>query len=361
MYHRQQFRLSVLSFALGAAYLVAWLATGGNVLLRDAIADVTSAWWAQVALALVLLGVGHRIVTLPITWLSGYALPRRFGLLHQPFHLWLADVLKASAIGAVLGIAAALVVYGLMRVTPWWWLGAAVIFLAGYALLALAAPVLLVPLFYKLTPLAEADLRERLLRLATRAGVPVLGVWVADQSRKSRTANAAVVGLGRTRRVLLFDTLLREFTADEIETVLAHELAHQVHGDIGRGLLVQSALTLAAFWIADHALGVGSRALGLHGSADPAGLPLFGLVMTALGIVALPIANGWSRHVERQADAFALRLTGNAPAFIAAIQRLASLNLAESEPHPVKEFFLNSHPSIGRRVRTAQAAQRPPL
>lgn len=360
-YHRQQFVLSGLSFALTVAYLGAWLVTGANVALRHAVTDLASAWWMQIAIALSVLGLGHRIVTLPITWLSGYALPRRFGLLHQPFHLWLADVLKASAIGAVLGIAAALVVYGLLRVTPWWWLWAALIFLAGYALLALAAPVLLVPLFYRLTPLAEADLRERLLQLAARAGVPVLGVWVADQSRKSRTANAAVVGLGRTRRMLLFDTLLRDFTADEIETVLAHELAHQVHGDIGRGLLVQTALTLATLWVADNALRVGSRTLGLDGPADPAGLPLFGLVMTAIGIAALPIANGWSRHVERQADAFALRLTGNPPAFIAAMQRLASLNLAESEPHPVKEFFLYSHPSIGRRVRTAQAAGRPPL
>jgi STE24 endopeptidase len=193
------------------------------------------------------------------------------------------------------------------------------------------------------------------LRVAARAGVPVLGVWVADQSRKSRTANAAVVGLGRTRRILLFDTLLSELAADEIETVLAHELGHQVHGDIGRGLLVQAALTLGTFWIADHALRLGTRALGLEGLADPAGLPLFGLVLMAVGLFALPIANGWSRHVERQADDFALRLTGNAPAFIAAMERLAALNLAEAEPHPIKELLFYSHPSIRRRVRSASA------
>jgi STE24 endopeptidase len=262
-------------------------------------------------------------------------------------------------IATVLGILAALVVYGLLRATPWWWwLWGGLLFLGGYALLALAAPIVLVPLFYRLTPLDDGALRERLLRLAARAGVPVLGVWVADQSRKSRTANAAVVGLGRTRRILLFDTLLSELTADEIETVLAHELAHQVHGDIGRGLAVQTALTLVTFWIADHALRAGTRALGLEGPADPAGLPLFGLVMMAAGLVALPIANGWSRHVERQADAFALRVTDNAPAFIAAMERLGALNLAEPEPHPVKEFFLYSHPSIGRRVRTARALVR---
>jgi STE24 endopeptidase len=202
----------------------------------------------------------------------------------------------AYLIAAVLGIVAALVVYGLLRATPWWWLWGALLFLGGYALLALAAPIVLVPLFYRLSPLDDGDLRDRLLQLAARAGVPVLGVWVADQSRKSRTANAAVVGLGRTRRILLFDTLLRELTADEIETVLAHELAHQVHGDIGRGLLVQAALTLVTFWLAGHALHAGTRALGLAGPADPAGLPLFGLVLMAVGLLALPVANGWSRH-----------------------------------------------------------------
>jgi len=354
-YHRWQFRLSALGFAVTVVYLVAWLATGGNIALRDAIGAFTPHWWLQVALALLVLGIGHRLVALPLSWVSGFLLPRRFGLLHQPFRLWLADVAKAAAIATLLGIVATLVVYALLRATAWWWLWGALLFLLGYALLALAAPMLLIPLFYRLTPLQDGDLRARLLHVAARAGVPVLGAWVADQSRKSRTANAAVVGLGRTRRILLFDTLLSELAADEIETVLAHELGHQVHGDIGRGLLVQAALTLGTFWIADHALRAGTRALGLEGLADPAGLPLFGLVLMAVGLFALPIANGWSRHVERQADDFALRLTGNAPAFIAAMERLGALNLAEAEPHPIKELLFYSHPSIRRRVRSASA------
>ena len=354
-YHRWQFRLSALGFAVTVAYLIAWLATGGNIALRDAVGAFTPHWWLQVPLALLVLGIGHRLVTLPLSWVSGFLLPRRFGLLHQPFRLWLADVAKAGAIATLLGIVATLVVYALLRATAWWWLWGALLFLLGYALLALAAPTLLIPLFYRLTPLQDGDLRVRVLRIAARAGVPVLGVWVADQSRKSRTANAAVVGLGRTRRILLFDTLLSELAADEIETVLAHELGHQVHGDIGRGLLVQAALTLGTFWIADHALRLGTRALGLDGLADPAGLPLFGLALMTVGLFALPIANGWSRHVERQADDFALRLTGNAPAFIAAMERLGALNLAEAEPHPIKELLFYSHPSIRRRVRSASA------
>jgi STE24 endopeptidase len=352
-YHRTQLVLGIVGYVLGAAYLGVVLATDA----AGAIARMLQAWpwWAQVAAIAAVLGAAHRVLTAPLVWLQSWRHPRRHGLLHQPIGAWLADVAKAGAIATLLGIVATLVVYALLRATAWWWLWGALVFLLGYALLALAAPTLLIPLFYRLSPLQDGDLRARVLRVAARAEVPVLGVWVADQSRKSRTANAAVVGLGRTRRILLFDTLLSELAPDEIETVLAHELGHQVHGDIGRGLLVQAALTLGTFWIADHALRSGTRALGLEGLADPAGLPLFGLVLMAVGLVALPIANGWSRHVERQADDFALRLTGNAPAFIAAMERLAALNLAEAEPHPIKELLFYSHPSFRRRVRSASA------
>ena len=262
-------------------------------------------------------------------------------------------------VGALLALLGAETLYALLRATPWWWLWGTAIFLAGYAGLAWLAPVWLLPLFYRLVPLDDVNLRDRLLRVAARAGVPVLGVWVLDQSRKSRTANAAVVGLGATRRIVIFDTLIKEFSADEIEVVLAHEMAHQVHNDIGRGLLVQGALTLATFWLADHGLRAGIERLGLTGLADLAGLPLFGLILMGVGLVSLPLGNGWSRRVERQADDFALQMSGHPAAFIAAMERLGTLNLAERDPHIVKEILLYSHPSIGRRIRRARNLLRP--
>jgi STE24 endopeptidase len=169
-----------------------------------------------------------------------------------------------------------------------------------------------------------------------------------------------VVGFGHTRRIVLFDTLVKELSADEVEAVIAHELAHHVHGDISRGLLVQGAMTLATFWAADQVLGAATRWLGLTGAADLAGLPLFGLIIMGASLVALPVANGWSRHVERQADDFAVRAAGNPSAFITAMDRLGALNLAERDPHPWTEFFLYSHPSIGRRVARARSLIRSP-
>src|SRR5438552_364931 len=176
--------------------------------------------------------------------------------------------------------------------------------------------------------LADPTLRTRLLALAERAGVSAVGVWIADQSRKSRTANAAVIGLGRTRRILLYDTLAAGFRPEEIEAVLAHELGHHAHGDLRRGLLVQGALSVATFWIASHALRAGVGRFGYASVADPAGLPWLALVLAALGLVLTPLVNAFSRYLERQADDFALALTRDPAGFIGAMERLAALNLA---------------------------------
>ena len=234
-----------------------------------------------------------------------------------------------------------------------WWLAASVVFLAVYVALAVVLPVWIIPLFYRLTPLADEALRSRLLTLASRVGAPAIGVWVADQSRKSRTANAAVVGLGRTRRILLFDTML-EFAPSEVEAVLAHELGHHVHHDIWRGLAAQAVLTLASFAIAAVALRAGIEWWGLRDIADPAGLPWLAVVLGAVGLLALPLGNAYSRWIERRADDFALKVTADPDSFIGAMERLAALNLAERHPHRLKEMFLYSHPSIDRRIARAR-------
>jgi len=353
-YHRWQLRLGALGILLTAGYLAALLATGAAAHLRDLLAARTLHWWLAVPSALLILGAGHQLLALPVSLLSGFWLPRRYGLSHQRLVSWLWDRVKGGLIGGGLATAGSLVVYGLLRSTPWWWLWAAAVFFGGYALLAFVTPIWLVPLFYRLTPLAEGDLRSRLLRLAERARVPAVGVWIADQSRRSRTANAAVTGLGRTRRILLSDTLVNRFEPEEVEAVLAHELGHHVAGDVWGGLAVQGAVTLAAFWVADRALAAGAGALELSGPADVAGLPLLGLVTMGVSLIALPVINGWSRRVETRADDYALRLSQNPAAFIGAMERLASLNLAERDPHFLKELVLYSHPSVGRRIARAR-------
>ena len=353
-YHRLQLWLSLAAFALGLAYLVLLLVSGAAGALGRAVAALTPTWWLQVALVAAMLGAGETLLAFPLRFVRGFWLPRRFGLLHQSLAGWLGDRIKAATLGGALGLGGVLVVYGLVRQTEWWWLIAAgVFFVVGIALTALF-PVLVVPLFYRVTRLADPALEARLLTLAGRAGVAAIGVWVLDQSRKSRTANAAVVGLGRTRRIILFDTLATGFREEEVAAVLAHELGHHVHGDLRRGLLVQGLLTLVTFALAGALLDAGVRWWSLTGPADPAGLPWLALVLVLLGALQMPLTNGFSRWIERQADDFALALTRDPAAFIGAFERLASLNMAERRPHRLKELLLYSHPALDRRIARAR-------
>lgn len=354
-YHRRQLLAGLLGLGLSAGYLVALVLTGAGGAAAAAAARVTDRWWLQLPLVLLALALPHRLLTLPLAWWRGWALPRRYGLVHQSLGGWALDGLKATALAAGLGLLLAEIVYALLRASAWWWLWAALAMTAVAALLTLMAPVALLPLFYRLRPLEDAALAERLVELAGRTGVPVLGVWVADQSAKSRTANAAVTGLWGTRRIILFDTLLERFTPEQIAVVLAHELAHHAHGDVWRGLVVHAGLSLATFGVADRLLRTGAAALGLEGPADLAGLPLLALVLLALSLVAAPLANAWSRRAERRADDRALAVTRDPAALVGAMERLAELNLAEYRPHPLKERLLASHPSVASRIERARA------
>jgi len=359
-YHR--WRLILSGARLGLTALV--LALGVRAAAGPARPPVPAHWPGLalvVLIELAILGFAVQLATAPLSVIAGYLLPRRFGLLHQPWRRWLADRAKGLAIGGLLAGVAFEVLYALLRSTPHWWVLAAAIFFAGYVLGTAVAPVWLFPLFYRLTPLRDARLHDRLLALARRAGVPVLGVWVGDQSRKSRTANGTVAGLGRTRRMILWDTLLTQFTPDEIEFVLAHELGHHAHGDVRRTLALQGALALGKFWLADRLLRLGGPLWGLDGLADPAGLPWLALVLMALGLAAAPIANAYSRRIEAEADDFALALTQNVPAFRGALERLAALNLSKRRPSRLEELLLYSHPSVDRRIARQLAAAGLPL
>jgi STE24 endopeptidase len=251
------------------------------------------------------------------------------------------------------------VVLMLMRLTPaYWWLASAVVFAAALVLMTQAAPVVLLPLFYDITPLDRPMLVRRLVGLAGRAGAPVLGVFEWRLSDRTRKANAALVGLGRSRRILLSDTLLAAHSDDEIEVILAHELAHHVHGDIRSALAVEVMLIGAGFYAADRALQAATGWFGLRGAGDVAALPLLALTAAAVSLAALPLANALSRAHERRADTYALELTGNAEAFSTAMKRLSAQNLAEEQPSRLVQIFFHSHPSAAERIAAADTWQR---
>ena len=221
--------------------------------------------------------------------------------------------------------------------------------------LANLAPVLIFPIFFKFTPLDDADLVARLTALAERANTRVRGVYTMMLSEKTTEANAALMGLGNTRRIVLGDTLYEKYTPDEIESILAHELGHQVHHDIGWSLVAQTALTIAGFFIADVFLKWSVAQLHYAGIADLAAMPLFALALGVFGFVTMPLGNAFSRWRESLADEYALESTRNAGAFIGAMEKLANQNLAELEPERWVEWLLYDHPPIGKRLKRASA------
>jgi len=356
-YHRLQLILGMLGLAVTGAYFVVILFAGLGPRVARWAGGLSDALVWRVAAVAAAIAIGQALVTFPLAWLRGYWLPRRHGLLHQTLGAWLRDRLKAALIGGALGLVTVEIVYALMATTPLWWLAAAGVLVALQVVVAFVFPVWLLPLFYRLTPLADEHLCKSVADLVSKAGIPVVGVWVADQSRKGRTANAALAGIGRTRRVILFDTLVARFAPDEVRAVLAHELGHHVHHDVWRMLVLQAGLTVLALWLGNVLLRAGANWWGWRAPWDPAGLPWLTIVVGALGLVTAPFVNAVSRRVERQADDFALELTGDATAFIGAMERLADLNLAERKPHRLKELLLYSHPSIERRILAATASR----
>ena len=305
---------------------------------------------------MVLLSLLNEIGSLPLGWYSGHVVERRYGLSNESLGHWAIDEVKSLGIGMLLGCGGATLVYFLIRLSPdWWWVSAGALFTLIIVGLTNLAPILLLPLFYTVKPLDREALRARLLALAERAGARVLGAYEWGLSAKTKKANAALAGIGGTRRILVSDTMLAEYSDEEIEVVLAHELAHHVHGDIWKGIAFESALMLAGFYLAARTLAALSDRFGLRSVADPAGLPLLLLAAGAVSLVMMPVAHAVSRAYERSADRFALDLTKNPRAFISAMRRLGAQNLAEEHPSRIVQWLFYSHPPITERIAAARA------
>jgi STE24 endopeptidase len=356
-YHRLRRRAAVLSAALSGLFLVAVLVTGASAALRDVVTRITGASFAAtVLLYAAILVVCHELLLAPLAYYQGMTLEQRYGLSTQTVAGWWRDYVKAGAVALVLAGGGALILWSLIRWSPaLWWIAAAAVFSAVLVVLAQLAPLVLLPLFYELKPLERDGLAERLVRLADRSGTRVAGVFEWRLGDRTRKANAAFMGLGRTRRILLSDTLLAAYSDDEMEVILAHELAHQVHRDIWSGIALEAILMTAAFLAAARALAGVDGSFGIEGQADIAALPVVVLCGGLVSVVLKPVANAFSRAHERRADRYALEMTRNVAAFITAMTRLAAQNLAEERPSRLVEVMFYTHPPTVARIEAARA------
>jgi len=309
-------------------------------------------WFVTAGYVAVLLTV-YSLIMLPYSWWKGFYLEHKYELSNQTFFGWIWDEIKSFALSLLLGIIVFEIFYALMRgAGTYWWVWAACAWIVLQVILGMLFPVLILPLFYKTGPLERPDLQEKLEDLAKKAGVSVLGMYRLDMSEKTKKANAMMAGLGKTKRILLGDTLLDKFTDGEVVSVLAHEFGHFYHKHIWQLMVIASLLAFGGMWLADKIIHKFASILNIGGMqiTDIATLPLLLFALTLFGLITMPITNIISRYFERQADLYALKSTNDVESFITAMERLADQNLSNREPHPAIEFLMHSHPSIAKRV-----------
>jgi STE24 endopeptidase len=354
-YQRQKLLARLVNCGLSVAVLVILALVVGPGVDR-----VLSGWIGAdrlLRLIVVAAGLGFvlELATLPMDFWSGFVLEHRYQLSNQTLAGWIWHQVKAWIIGGLLGLVMLLGFYALLWYGgSMWWLWAAVAWLALTLVLGRIAPVLILPLFYRVTRLDAPELIQRLEKLAQGTGLTIEGVYRLHLSAETRKANAALTGLGRTRRVLLGDTLLDQFSPEEIEVVFAHEVGHHVHHHLPKMIVWSVVLATAGFYLVDVVLRASSGALGYAGFDDPAALPLVMLVLSLFGLLLMPAQNALSRFFERQCDRYALERTGDPQAYRSAFIKLAQMNKSDPEPHPLVVWLFYDHPAIGQRLAMAE-------
>jgi STE24 endopeptidase len=344
-------RGSFIKLGIGAILLLALLFTPASTTLASLLA-FPFPWSA--ALYLLTLAAGYGVIMAPLSYHYDFVLPHRYGLSNQNLASWLRDRVKASGLELLLGLCLVIIVYWLIGHLPaLWWLAAALVMFSVSLILTWLTPTFLIPLFFKLKPLEEGELKEKLVNLAGRAGVDIAECLTMDLSSKATTANAMLSGWGKSRRIMFSDTLLRGYSWDEIEVTLAHELGHRLHHDIPKLIGLQAATFLLAFYLANLALSTGVVLFSLQGITDIAGLPWLILILAMLVLVLQPALNWYSRRLERAADETALALSNNPQAFIALMTKLTDQNLAEAEPGQWAKLLFYDHPTYNERIKLA--------
>jgi len=359
-YNRIHRWLGLADAIIGFVLLVVLLVTGWTGNLRDwSYLGARQEYFFAVFLYVLMFSAIMKVISSPLDYL-GFRLEHQYHLSNQKLRSWLWDEAKGWVVGLVLGTVFVEIVYGIIRIAPQrWWIIAWAVFIGLFMLIARLAPVVLFPIFYKFKPLENETLRERLTRLGEHAGTRVRGVYEWKLSEKSKKANAALTGMGATRRIILSDTLLENYSDDEIEAVLAHELGHHVHRHILKGIFLQVAVTFFGFWLTNQVLRYAIERKNWFPVLDPrlydfANLPLIVLVATILGFLLMPAMNAISRRHEREADRYAWENIARIEPFVSSMQKLADQNLAERTPSPWIEALFHSHPSIGKRVAAAE-------
>jgi Zn-dependent protease with chaperone function len=360
---RQHSRIGDILYFVGLAYsgavLLLLLLGGVSRRIRHAAERVTKRPYVVAMLSIAITIVAIELLEFPLTYYAGFSVPHRFDLTDQSFGAFLGDLLKGLAVSVVIGsVVGALGLLALRKVQRWWlalWIGSIPLIL----LMVVVQPIVLDPIFNKFVPLQNAELRQKLLTLASRAGIEGGRVYQVDKSKQTKTMNAYVNGIGPTNRIVMWDTLLAKMTDEEVLGVMAHEMGHYVLKHMWKGLAFYLAISLGILFLTQQAHDRGLRRWGarwgIRGPGDPASLPLLFLLIGIISFVLSPVLSSYSRSMEHDADIFALELTRDNEALASTFVKLAEDSKRDPRPHPFIEFWRYTHPSIARRIQFALA------
>ena len=353
-------RLFLIRIVLTVVALAVYLFSGASGHLAAGLRSRFGNLWPVVnGLYTMITVFGFSAVMFPLSLYGDYTVEHRYGLLKQSLESWSWDYLKSLVLEIILATVFFEVVYALLWWTPdHWWLWATGAYVLFVVVLTSIAPVVIMPLFHTFEPLDNPELTEAVKEFVQKAGLNVLGVFRWGLEEKTQTANAALAGIGKTRRIILGDTMLSGYSKEEILAVLAHEVGHYRNRDIVRLIVAGAALASVGFYIAHISLRVLVRYFGFEGAADIASFPVFVFCLFVFSLITMPVGNAYSRRREWAADEYAVRSMGSAGPLVTALEKLAAQNLADKNPAPWIEFLLHSHPSIGRRVRRAQEIEK---
>ncbi len=348
--HNRLFLIQTLALVL---LLALFQFSGFSAMLADGLAVRfgPKLWYlTNVVYALVAM-FGFSACMFPFSYYGSYVLDQHYGLSNETMSEWMGDFFKALLIDMLMAAILFPVIYALLRWLPeWWWAAAAVFYIFFVVIISALAPVFIMPLFHKFEPLEEGELTEAVRKMMSDAGIQVVGVFKWGLEEKTTTANAAFTGFGRTRRIILGDTLLSGYSQEEVLSILAHEVGHYKNRDISRLMVVSSILALLGLYVAHLCLTSLVSLLELGSIDNIAAAPVFLFSIFIFSLIAMPFANAHSRRREYAADAYAVKTMGSADALASALEKLADQNLSNKEPAPWIEFLLHSHPSIARRV-----------
>lgn len=355
LYSRQKHRLAIFSMVFGPVVLFLFMASGLTVIIKE-VSLITAYEYINLIIFTLITSLIYYTLMLPIHYYSGFMLEHKFSLSNQTLKDWIKREIKEGVVSFAVGAPIVLALYLFLKFRPFdWWLWSAILWFLASIILTKFAPILIVPIFYKYSPIKNDELKQRLIQLVSNHGFNTDDVYEINISKDTKKANAALMGLGKQKRIVLCDTLMQNFTNEEIESVMAHELGHHKLKHTLKLITASGASTIVSFLFTNLIFLRLHNTFGYEHFYDYESLVLIYFIMSVLNLFILPISNAFTRKLEKDADVFALKAAENPNAFISMMQKLAHQNLSDVDPGKFYEIILYNHPPISRRIALAES------